>query len=191
MSAAEQPIIAFASATAFRRWLRTHHAGHAGIWMKIAKKDSGMASVTYAAALDEALCYGWIDGQKQKFDEAAWLQKFTRRGPRSVWSKVNVGHIARLTLEGRMKPAGLAAVEAAKADGRWEKAYHSSNTFEMPEDFLKALAKSKTATAFFGTLSKANRYRIFYRLQDAKRPETRARRLAECLAMMKQGERPH
>lgn len=187
----EQPVIAFASASAFRRWLKANHAAHHGIWMRIAKKDSGLASVTYAEALDEALCHGWIDGQKQSHDATAWLQKFTRRGPRSVWSQINVGHVGRLTREGRTQPAGQAAVDAAKADGRWAQAYGSSRAAEMPADFLAALAKHAKAQAFFGTLNKANRYAIFFHLTTAKKPETRARRLAKFLAMLKRGEKLH
>jgi uncharacterized protein YdeI (YjbR/CyaY-like superfamily) len=187
----EQPIIAFTGPAEFSRWLERHHADHPGIWMRIFKKASVQPSITYAEALEEALCHGWIDGQKQRSDETSWLQKFTRRGPRSVWSKVNVGHVERLTLAGRMRPAGLAAVAAAQADGRWEKAYHSSRTAEMPEDFLQELARSPKARAFFETITKANRYAIFYRLQSAKRPETRARRLRDFIAMLERGETLH
>lgn len=187
----EQPIIVFASAVKFRQWLTKHHAAHPGIWMQIAKKDSGIASVTCAEALDEALCLGWIDGQRKRFDETAFLQKFTRHSPRSVWSKINTGHIERLAREGRMQPAGLAAVESAKADGRWAAAYHSFSTAEMPADFLAALARHKKAHAFFDTLNKANRYAIIYRLNGAKKPETRQRRMGQFIEMMKRGEKLH
>lgn len=187
----EQPIIAFATAAEFRKWLTRHHAGHPGIWLKLAKKASRIPSVTYAEALDEALCLGWIDGQKQAFDEQFWLQKFTQRGKRSVWSKINVGHIERLTLARRMKPAGLAAVEAAKTDGRWAAAYRSSRTAEMPADFLAALERQPKARAFFDTLNKANRYALFFRLTTAKKPETRARRIADFVAMLQCGEKLH
>ena len=187
----EQPVIAFASPAAFRRWLKANHSTHQGIWLQIAKKGSGHASITYAEALDEALCFGWIDGQKLGHDDQWFRQKFTRRGPRSVWSKINVGHIARLTAEGRMHAAGHAVVEAAKADGRWAQAYASSRTAEIPEDFLAALAPYAAARAFFETLNRANRYAIFYRLVSAKKPETRARRLAALVAMMKRGEKIH
>ena len=187
----EQPIIAFVSAAQFRQWLTRHHADHPGIWLKIAKKASGIPTVTYAEALDEALCLGWIDGQKKAFDETAFLQKFTKRGKRSVWSKINVGHVARLEKEGRMKPAGHAAVAAATADGRWEAAYDSPKTSAIPPDFQAALGKSKTAAAFFATLNSANRYAILWRLQTAKKPETRARRLADFIAMLKRGEKLH
>ncbi len=185
----EQPILSFSSAADYARWLERHHADHAGIWLRLFKKDSGKVSVTYAEALDEALCWGWIDGQKQKGGAESWLQKFTRRGPRSVWSKVNTGHVERLTRAGRMRPPGLAAVEAAKADGRWDRAYESSNNAALPEDFLRALDKAPKAKAFFETLNKTNRYAIYYRLHSAKKPETRERRLKEILAMLKRGEK--
>jgi uncharacterized protein YdeI (YjbR/CyaY-like superfamily) len=185
----EQPtILAFATAAEFRQWLARHHSDHPGIWLKIAKKASGIPSVTYAEALDEALCFGWIDGQKKAFDESAFLQKFTKRGQRSVWSKINAGHVARLEKEGRMKPAGLAAVAAAKADGRWEAAYHSARTAEMPEDFLAALAREPEAKEFFSALNKTQRYRFFFHITTAKRPETRRRRIADFVAMLKRGE---
>ncbi len=191
MPDAEQPIVPFANTAAFRRWLKTNHAKHQGIWMQLAKKDSGIASITYAEALDEALCYGWIDGQKKAYDAQYWLQKFTKRGARSVWSKINIGHIERLTKEGRMQPAGQAAVDAAKADGRWEQAYHSSSTHELPEDFLTAVGKHAKAKAFFDTLNSANRYAIYFRLTTAKKPETRARRFDQLLEMLKAGKKLH
>jgi uncharacterized protein YdeI (YjbR/CyaY-like superfamily) len=185
----EQPILAFATAAEFRKWLTRNHADHPGIWLKIAKKASGIASVTYAQALDEALCHGWIDGQKQAFDEAFFLQKFTRRGARSVWSKINVGHVARLEKEGRMKPAGRAAVDAAKADGRWAAAYAGSGTATMPQDFLDALAQEPAAKAFFDTLTNTQRYAFFFRITTAKKPETRSKRNAEFVAQLKRGEK--
>lgn len=187
----ELPILAFATPAAFRRWLQANHAAHPGLWLQIAKKDSGLTSVTYAEALDEALCHGWIDGQKQAHDAKTFLQKFTRRGPRSTWSQINVGHIARLSQAGRMHPAGEAAVAAAQADGRWAQAYASSRTAEMPADLLALLAKHTRARAFFATLNAANRYAIFFRLATAKKPETRARRLAQIFTMLKRGEKFH
>ena len=188
---AAQPVIAFVSAGAFRKWLTRHHADHCGIWLKIAKKGSGTPSVTYAEALDEALCFGWIDGQKKSFDATAFLQKFTKRGKRSVWSKINVGHVKRLEKEGRMKPAGLAAVAAAKADGRWEAAYHSFSTARMPEDFLSALVREPEAKAFFDTLNKTQRYGFFFRITTAKKAETRSKRIADFVTMLKRGEKLH
>lgn len=187
----EQPVIAFASAAEFRHWLTQHHAGHPGLWLKLAKKASGIASVTYAEALEEALCVGWIDGLRKRHDATSFLQKFTRRGPRSVWSKINTGHVERLTREGRMQPAGHAAVQAARADGRWAKAYASSRSAEVPADFLAALGRHKKARAFFDTLKQANRFAIYYRLNDAKKPETRQRRLEQFVAMMRRGEKLH
>ena len=185
----EQPIIAFATAAEFRQWLTRHHADHPGLWLKIAKKASGIPTVTYAEALDEALCLGWIDGQRKAFDETTFLQKFTRRGKRSVWSKINVGHVARLEKEGRMKPAGGAAVAAAKADGRWEAAYHSFSTAEMPEISSPPLAQEPEAKACFDTLNKTQRYGIFFRITTAKRTETRRKRITDFVARLKRGEK--
>lgn len=189
--AKEQPILPFPDAAAFRHWLKENHTDHQGIWMQLAKKNSGITSITYAEALDEALCYGWIDGQKKSHDAQCWLQKFTKRGARSVWSQINIGHIERLTNEGRMQPAGQAAVDAAKADGRWERAYHSHSNHEIPEDFLSAVSKHAKAKAFLDTLNKANRYAIYFRLTTAKKPETRARRFEQILDMLKRGEKFH
>ncbi len=184
----EQPILAFASSAEFRSWLLRHHAAHPGIWLKIAKKGSGIASVTYAEALDEALCHGWIDGQKKSFDETWFLQKFTQRGKRSVWSKINVGHIARLEKDGRMHAAGTAAVDAAKADGRWDAAYQSFSSIEAPEDFLAALDKAPKAKAFFATLNKTQRFAFLYRVSSARKPETRSKRIADFVGLLKRGE---
>jgi uncharacterized protein YdeI (YjbR/CyaY-like superfamily) len=187
----EQPVIAFASAAAFSKWLTRHHADHCGFWLKIAKKASGIPTVTYTEALDEALCFGWIDGQKKTFDTTAFLQKFTKRGKRSVWSKINVGHVRRLEKEGRMKPDGLAAVAAAKADGRWAAAYHSFSTARMPEDFLAALEREPDAKVFFETLNKTQRYGFFFRITTAKKAETRSKRIADFVAMLKRGDKLH
>lgn len=189
MPAAEQPIITFESASEFAEWLDKNHVDHPGIWMRIYKKDSGITTITYAEALDEALCYGWIDGQKNKHCELSWLQKFTKRGNRSVWSEKNTQHIERLTKEGRMKPSGIATVDAARADGRWAQAYASSKTAEMPEDFLKALAKNQKAKAFYDTLKKSNRYAIYFRLQSAKKTETRLKRITDFIAKLERGEK--
>lgn len=187
----EQPIQAFPSARAFRCWLEANHADHPGIWMQIAKKASGLPSITYAEALEEALCFGWIDGQKRRHSETTWLQKFTRRQGRSGWSKINTEHVERLTLAGRMHPAGQAAVDAAKADGRWARAYSPPREASVPADFLRALSKHKKALRFFEALNKTNRYAIIYRLNEAKRPETRQRRLEQFLERMKRGEKLH
>lgn len=187
----EQPVVTFESQQDFERWLDKHHKDHQGIWLRIFKKSSDQPTVTYAEAVESALCYGWIDGQKNKYDDESWLQKFTIRGPKSVWSKVNVGHIERLGKEGRIKPAGQAAVDAAKADGRWDNAYHSASTMEMPKDFLIALNKNKKAKAFFETLNKTNVYAIYYRINSVKKVETRERKIALFVEMLEKGEKIH
>ena len=187
----EKPVIAFATPALFESWLGNHHGDHLGLWIHFFKAASGHASITYAEALEVALCYGWIDGPVRRGDEISWIHKFTPRGKRSVWSQVNKAHIERLTREGRMKPTGLATVEAAKADGRWEAAYASSSNFEESAEFLTALKKSKRAAAFYATLSKANRYAIYYRLHTAKKPETKAKKVAEFIAMLERREAIH
>ena len=150
-----------------------------------------MQSITYPEALDEALCYGWIDGQVKKHDSDSFLRKFTPRRKRSIWSKINVGHALRLIKAGRMKPGGLKEVEDAKRDGRWTDAYDSPSRSTLPEDFVEALSKNKKARAFFETLNKANRYAITWRLQTARTPETRERRLKAILAMLAKREAFH
>jgi uncharacterized protein YdeI (YjbR/CyaY-like superfamily) len=185
------PTKTFETAEEWRRWLTKHHASSSGVWIRIFKRGSGVKTVSYAEALDEALCFGWIDGQKDAYDATSWLQKFTPRRPKSVWSKRNREHVARLIKEKRMTPAGLAEVEAAKRDGRWDNAYDPSSTMEVPEDFLKELKKDKAAYAFFKTLNRANIYAIAWRLQTAKKPETRARRMQMLLGMMRQGKKLH
>jgi uncharacterized protein YdeI (YjbR/CyaY-like superfamily) len=184
-------ILPFKSPAAFRRWLEKNHASSDGLWLRIFKKDSGEKSITYAEAVDQALCYGWIDGLKKSHDALSWIQKFTPRRPRSGWSQINTGHVERLILAGAMTPAGLKVVEAAKADGRWAAAYASPRNATPPEDFLKQLGKHKKAKAFFDTLNKANVYAIVYRLQTAKKPETRERRMKLILEMMQQGKKFH
>ena len=191
MSEIDLPIIAFKSSKEWASWLAQNHTKSSGLWLRLFKKGSGVASVTYAEALDEALCYGWIDGQLDKYDEKSWLRKFTPRRPKSVWSKKNIAHIDRLTRAGKMKSAGRKEVEAAKADGRWKRAYDSPSAKQIPADFLKALSQDKKAKAFFATLNKANTYAIAWRLQTAKRPETRAKRLQAILAKLKKGEKFH
>jgi uncharacterized protein YdeI (YjbR/CyaY-like superfamily) len=181
----------FATAADFERWLREHHAKASCIWVKYAKKKSGIPSINWDQAVDVALCYGWIDGQAKGFDETYSLQRFTPRGPRSRWSKLNRERVARLTKAGRMQRAGLAEVERAKADGRWDAAYDSPATAKVPDDLAKALAKSAKAKKFFDSLNATNRYAILHRLQAAKKPETRARRLEKFVAMLKNGEKLH
>lgn len=183
------PTLAFKTPEAFETWLEKHHDDSVGIWMKIFKKDSGKKTITYAEALDVALCYGWIDGQKQAFDEAAWLQKFCPRTAKSIWSKVNIGHVERLIKTARMRPAGLKAVEKAKADGRWERAYDSSSKMTIPEDFLNELGKNKKAEAFFKELNKTNLFIIGFRLQTAKKQETREKRMKEIIEKLAKGEK--
>jgi uncharacterized protein YdeI (YjbR/CyaY-like superfamily) len=189
--ASDYPIVLFADRTAFREWLSAHHASQRGLWLRIAKAASPLQSVTYAEALDLALCFGWIDGQKRSYDEESFLQKFTPRQKRSPWSKRNRDHVARLIAAREMHPAGLAAVEAAKADGRWDRAYDSPGTVTVPDDLEAALDEHPEARAFFETLKGANRYAILYRIQTAIKPETRARRIAEFVAMLQRRETLH
>jgi uncharacterized protein YdeI (YjbR/CyaY-like superfamily) len=181
----------FKSSAAFRKWLAANHDKADGIWLRFYKTKSSHPSVTYAEALDQVLCYGWIDGQLKPCDEISWLRKFTPRRAGSGWSKRNTEHVARLIKDGHMTPAGLKAVEAAKADGRWQAAYDSPRNTAPPDDFIKALGKDKKAKAFFETLNRANVYAIVYRLQTAKKPETRERRLQNILAMLHRGEKFH
>jgi uncharacterized protein YdeI (YjbR/CyaY-like superfamily) len=184
-------VLRFKSSVEFRLWLEKNHAGSDGFWLRFFKKHASEKSLNHAEALDQALCHGWIDGQTKSFDEWSWLQKFTPRRVKSGWSKINTQHVERLTQAGAMTPAGLKAVEAAKADGRWAAAYSSPRNAVAPDDFLKELAKSKKAQAFFEALNRANVYSIVYRLETAKKPETRARRMKMILAMMKQGKAFH
>ncbi|MFE5791965.1 YdeI family protein [Streptomyces sp. NPDC056503] len=182
-------IVAFASAEAFEEWLGENHAVRPGIWLKIRKKAPGVVALDYAQALDAALCYGWIDGQKAKFDEEWWLQRFTPRKRNSRWSKINREKVAALVAQGRMRPAGQAEVDRAKADGRWEAAYDSAKVATVPDDLAAALAADPAAASFFETLDRQNRYAVLYRIQDAKKAETRARRIEKFVAMLAKGEK--
>ena len=184
------PIQHFEDQKAWEEWL-TANAGGKGIWLKIAKKDSGIASVNYAQALEVALCHGWIDGQKRSYDEQFFLQRFTPRRPRSLWSKINIGHVERLIAAGRMKPGGLREVEAAKADGRWEAAYRSFSDMEVPAELAAALKKNKKAHAFFDQLDRTNRYAFCWRVHTAKKPETRVARAEKFVEMLANGEKIH
>jgi len=184
-------VLEFQSAAEFRKWLAANHRESEGIWLRIFKKGSGEASITYAEALDEAICFGWIDGQKLKHDDRSWLQRFTRRRPKSGWSKNNTQHAERLMRAGRMQPAGKAEVDAAKKDGRWKAAYDSPGNARIPEDLLQALKRNKKAKVFFDSLNRANLYAISYRLQTAKKPETRQRRMKLILEMLARGEKFH
>ena len=186
-----KPIKRFTSQADWAAWLNRHHATSGGLWLKIAKQASGAASVSYAEALDVALCYGWIDGQKQPCDDSWWLQKFTPRGPRSIWSKINRGKVKVLTKAGRMKRPGLREVERAKRDGRWAGAYDSFSKAAVPEDLQAVLDRNTRAKDFFATLSAGNRYAILFRVQTAKRAETRARRIREFVAMLEKHEKIH
>jgi uncharacterized protein YdeI (YjbR/CyaY-like superfamily) len=184
-------ILQFESSLDFRRWLEKNHAGSDGFWLRFFKKASKAKSLTYAEALDQALCHGWIDGQMKSYDEQSWLQKFTPRRPRSGWSKINTQHVERLVKDGFMTPAGLAAAEAAKSDGRWTAAYDSPRNASPPEDLLRELDKNEEAKAFFKGLNRANVYSIVYRLQTARKPETRQKRLKMILDMLAQGKTFH
>jgi uncharacterized protein YdeI (YjbR/CyaY-like superfamily) len=178
----------FKSATDWERWLETNHTDTRGVWIQMAKKASGIESVGYPDVLDVALCFGWIDGQRRALDESWFLQRFTPRRPRSRWSRINRHNAERLIAEGRMRPAGLREVEQAQADGRWDTAYEGQAVIGVPDDLQDELDARPQAKAFFERLSSQNRYAILFRLQDAKRPETRARRLAKFVAMLEAGE---
>ncbi|CAL9514864.1 hypothetical protein SUDANB58_03727 [Streptomyces sp. enrichment culture] len=184
-------IVAFESAGAFEAWLDENHAVSPGIWLKLRKKGTGIVTLDYAQALDVALCYGWIDGRKAKFDDQWWLQRFTPRKPGSRWSKVNRDKATALIEQGRMRPAGQAEIDRAKADGRWEAAYDSARTATVPDDLAAALTADPAAAAFFETLDRRNRYAILYRVQEAKKAETRARRIEKYVAMLAKGEKPY
>jgi uncharacterized protein YdeI (YjbR/CyaY-like superfamily) len=181
----------FPSARAFETWLRKHHATCDGLWLQIAKKGAAEPSVTYAEAVEVALCWGWIDGQKKGLDDQHFLQRFTPRRSRSIWSKVNVEKVATLIEAGRMQAPGLAQVEAAKADGRWARAYDGARTSVVPEDLQAALNAEPLAREFFATINAANRYAVLWRIQTAVKPETRARRIAQLVAMLARGETVH
>jgi uncharacterized protein YdeI (YjbR/CyaY-like superfamily) len=171
--------------------LAVEHVTSTGLWLKLAKKGCPDPSVSYAEALDVALCFGWIDGQKRPVDDQYWLQRFTPRKPRSKWSKINCAKVDALVAAGRMRPAGLREVEQAKADGRWEAAYAGQGTATVPEDLQRALDQDEKAAEFFATLDSGNRYAILYRIQEAKRPETRARRIEKFVAMLRARETVH
>lgn len=189
--APELPLLAFDDQAAFRAWLKDNHTESPGVWLRLAKSASGLKSVTYAEALDVALCYGWIDGQKRAGDDKTWLQKFTPRRPKSIWSKINREKAEKLIESGKMEAAGLREVERAKADGRWEAAYAGQRTMSVPEDFQAVLDSNSAAKAFFATLNSANRYAVLFRIHTAKTPETRARRIEQLTAMLARGEKLH
>ncbi len=185
------PVLPFASASAWEHWLELHHDEAAGVWLKIAKKGSGIATVSYEEAVEVGLCFGWIDGMKGGYDDRWFLQRFTPRRPRSKWSEVNVAKAEELIAAGRMRPAGLLQVEQAKEDGRWAAAYGRRTLADVPPDFQAALDANPKAADFFATVSRGNRYAMLYRLHDAKQPETRQRRIAQFVAMLEHGETLH
>ena len=189
MKSKDLPILPFASKKKWADWLAKQHDKSAGVWLKLAKKDSGIASVTYDEALDVALCYGWIDGQKNGFDEQYWLQKFTPRGAKSIWSKINTMKAEKLIASGEMRHAGLKAIELAKQDGRWDAAYESQKNISIPDDFQSVLDKNKKAKAFFATLNSVNRYAILFRIHNAKKAETRVKRIQQFIEMLEKKEK--
>jgi uncharacterized protein YdeI (YjbR/CyaY-like superfamily) len=185
------PILTFGDGESFERWLEGQAADAAGAWLKLAKKSAGVSCLTKAEAIDAALCHGWIDGQLDKYDDRYWLVRFTPRKARSKWSQVNKERAAELLAEGRMREPGIAQIEAAKADGRWAAAYAPASSAEVPADLQAALNASPPAARFFATLKGANRYAILYRIGSVKRPETRARKIADYVAMLERGETIH
>jgi uncharacterized protein YdeI (YjbR/CyaY-like superfamily) len=185
------PVVELGSAEAFDAWLAERHSSAPGVWLKIAKKGAPAPTVTYAAAVEVALTYGWIDGQKGRLDDDYWLQRFTARKPSSPWSAINRDKAAALMEAGRMKPAGMREVERAQADGRWERAYAGQRKATVPDDLARELERDAAARAFFESLDSANRYAIVWRIEQAKRPETRARRIEKFVAMLRAGEKLH
>jgi uncharacterized protein YdeI (YjbR/CyaY-like superfamily) len=183
------PILPFERQKDWVVWLEKNHATSSGVWIKLARKASGIQSVTYDEALEVALCYGWIDGQRKSYDETSFLQKFTPRGPRSIWSKINTEKALRLIESGRMKPAGLKAVESAKQDGRWDAAYAPQSKAVAPDDLQAELDRNAKAKAFFATLDSRNRYAILHRIHTAKKAETRARRIEQFIRMLEKKEK--
>ena len=190
-STTDHPVILFAEPQAWDCWLDEHQAESAGVWLRLAKKGAAITSISYAEALDVALCYGWIDSQKKSHDEASWLQKFTPRGAKSIWSKINRDKVEALISNGQMKPAGLAAIDQAKQDGRWDAAYDSARNATVPNDFQAALDENPRAKAFFETLKRGNRYAILFRLQTAKKAETRLKRIQQFITMLENHETVH
>jgi uncharacterized protein YdeI (YjbR/CyaY-like superfamily) len=185
------PVLPFASAGDFEAWLADNHASSGGLWLKIAKKGRGIDTVTHPEALEIAICHGWIDGQRRALDDDWFLQRFTPRKARSRWSRINRDKAVALIEEGRMKPAGRREVERAQADGRWDAAYEGQRNATIPDDLQAAFDAEPKAREFFETLDSQNRYAVLYRVGDAKRPETRARRIEKFVAMLARGEKLH
>ena len=182
------PIVVVPDQGAWREWLEENHASIPGVWLKLAKKSSPTKTVTYGEAVEEALCYGWIDGQVRRYDEHFYVQRFTPRRPRSKWSQINREKVERLIAAGRMKPSGQAQVEAAKADGRWDAAYPAGSTATVPEDFQRELDKHPQAKAFFATLKGTARYAFLYRLHHVTAPDARAKRIANYIELLSEGK---
>jgi len=183
------PILLFEQQHDWEAWLGEHHATSLGLWLRLAKKAADLQSLSYAEALEVALCYGWIDGQKKGYDESSWLQKFTPRGAKSIWSKINREKAQQLIESGKMQPAGLKAIESAKHDGRWDAAYDSQRSADVPSDFQAALDANPEASAFFATLNSVNRYAMLFRIQTAKKAETRTKRIQQFICMLEQHEK--
>lgn len=189
--ATELPELLVPDADAWRSWLADHHASAPGVWLVLHKQGGNVTSLTYAAALDEALCFGWIDGQGARRDAESYRQRMTPRGPRSAWSARNVAHVARLEAENRMREAGRAAVRAAQADGRWQRAYEGSASATVPDDLAEAIAAEPRAQEMFDVLTAANRYALIYRVNAVKRADTRSRKIAQFVEMLARHESPH
>jgi uncharacterized protein YdeI (YjbR/CyaY-like superfamily) len=185
------PIVLFETPEQCAAWLQENHATSKGLWVRLAKKATGITSINYNQAVEGALRYGWIDGQKKSYDETSWLQKFTPRGAKSIWSKINREKAQALIDNGQMQPAGMAAIEAAQKDGRWQAAYDSQSNATVPEDFQAALDANEEAKRFFATLNSANRYAILFRIHQAKRADTRAKRINDFVAMLERHEKIH
>ncbi|MCX7174116.1 MAG: YdeI/OmpD-associated family protein [Proteobacteria bacterium] len=190
-SSATLPIQHFERQKDWAGWLTKNHGSSPGLWLQLAKKGAGIASVSYDEAVEIALCFGWIDGQKQAHDEQFWLQKFTRRSDKSIWSKINKDKALALIKAGSMKPAGLQMIERAKLDGRWDAAYDSASKATIPGDFQSALDGNPRAKDFFGMLDSGNRYAVLFRIQTAKKAETRARRIIQFVQMLERHEKVH
>ncbi|MDX1413248.1 MAG: YdeI/OmpD-associated family protein [Candidatus Promineifilaceae bacterium] len=178
------PIIPFATQEEWEQWLENNHESAPGVWLKLAKKSSKIQSVSYAQAVESALCYGWIDGLKNRYDDQYWLQRFTHRRPKSKWSRLNRERAEQLIEEGRVKSSGMKEIEEAMADGRWDKAYEPQATITVPNDFQQCLDENPTAREFFAGLNSRNRYAILFQIEDAKRPETRARRIKKFIDLL-------
>ncbi|WP_422823457.1 YdeI/OmpD-associated family protein [Variovorax rhizosphaerae] len=187
----DEPILECASAAKWAAWLRRHHAKSTGVWLRLSKKGADRATLTYAEALDLALCHGWIDARSQSEGEHYWLKRFTPRASRSIWSKINCEKAMKLVQAGRMQPAGQSEIDRAKADGRWDAAYDGARASTIPPDLQAALDAEPRAAAFFATLDSTNRYAVLFRTQTAKKPETRAKRIAQFVAMLARGEKLH